>query len=129
MSLLGRKRKNGQPDPEFSELELARHRQILDPYMEKKRPPAQIRDKMDIAYRIEGQSVEIFVIREWYMDRTKKIEQPSAKATYVKDRDFWQVSWQRADLRWYPYDADPEVPSLKGFTKIVDADKYGCFWG
>lgn len=116
-------------EPEFSELELARYKEILDKFMDKRRPPVHIRDKMDISYRITGQTVDIFVIREWYRDPRKKIEEPIVRTTYVKDRDVWKIYWMRADLKWHEYPPDPESDSLEKVIKIVDEDPMGCFWG
>ena len=41
---------------------------LLEMYIENKRPPLEIRDKLDIGYRKEGQAFEIFEIRPNWMD-------------------------------------------------------------
>ncbi|MDF1537008.1 MAG: DUF3024 domain-containing protein [bacterium] len=96
---------------------------------EKRRPPAHIRDKLDIGYRIDGQSVEIFEIRPVWNDPSKKIEPSIAKATYVKSKNQLKVYWMRADLKWHGYQPCPEVKTLDEFLRVVDEDQYGCFWG
>ncbi len=47
----------------LAEIELARVHRAIDSFMQRRRPPAQIRSSVDIAFRITGQSVEIFEIR------------------------------------------------------------------
>jgi hypothetical protein len=59
----------------------------------------------------------------------EKIEQPVAKATYVRSRGVWKVYWQRADLRWHAYPPAPEVESLEDFLNLVHKDDHACFFG
>ncbi|MEO8614534.1 MAG: hypothetical protein ABI600_05285 [Luteolibacter sp.] len=40
----------------FTEFETARIEAAMSDFMAKHRPPVEIRDKLDIAYRIDGQS-------------------------------------------------------------------------
>ena len=98
-------------------------------YIQRKRPPANIRDKVDLSFRIEGQSVEIFEIRPVWNRPEEKIEAPIAKATHIKSRNLWKIYWQRADLKWHRYEPDPEVDSIDDFLDIVERDKYACFFG
>ena len=113
----------------FSEFEIKRIKKIVGRYIKENRPPANIRDKVDMSFRIEGQSVEIYEIRPLWDNPKEKIEEPVAKATYVKSRNIWKVLWQRADLKWHRYDPDPEVDSIDDFIKIVELDEYACFFG
>jgi hypothetical protein len=46
----------------FSELEIRKYTKIMEQYIERRRPSAHIRDKVDISFRIKGQSIEIFEI-------------------------------------------------------------------
>jgi hypothetical protein len=113
----------------LSEFEEKRCERIVGAYVEKHRPPARIRPELDIGYRIAGQSVEIFEIRPRWKEPTKKLEHSVAKATFVKTQRAWRVYWQRADLKWHIYEPAPLVKSLEAFLKIVEEDKYACFWG
>ena len=45
----------------FTEYETARIETAMSDFMIKRRPPLEIRDKLDLAYRIEGQSVSDFL--------------------------------------------------------------------
>ena len=103
--------------------------ELMENYIESMRPPADIRDKLDINYAIDKQSVIIYEIRPAFRDPSKKIESPNAKATYVKKEDCWKVFWMRSNLKWYPYDPKPKVKTLKKFLEVVQKDEYGCFRG
>lgn len=113
----------------FSEFETKRIHKILERYVEKTRPPENLRDEVDLSFRLDGQSVEIFEIRPFRNDPKEKIEEPIAKATYVKTRNLWKVFWQRSDLKWHRYEPDPEVDAIEAFIKIVEKDDYACFFG
>lgn len=113
----------------FTQLELQRCKKVLTQFLEHRRPPAHIRDQLDIGYRITGQSVEIFEIRPDWQDKSRKRETPVAKVTFVRTQNRWKVYWMRQDLKWHGYEPTPEVHSLEAFLNVVDRDEYGCFFG
>ena len=113
----------------LSEFEIKRCEKKVDKYIEKRRPPEHIRNKFDLAFRIEGQSVLLFEVREVWNRPGKKIESPFAKATYVKKHTIWKIYWRRADNKWHRYEPDPEVKQIEEFLAVVERDEYGCFWG
>lgn len=113
----------------FTEIDLRRIEKDLGPFMEKRRPPPHIRPELDLRYRISGQSLEIYEVRPDWQNPKAIMENPIAKATYVKTQDVWKVFWQRADLKWHRYDPLPMVERLAAFLKEVDRDPYGCFFG
>jgi len=78
---------------------------------------------------MKNQSFEIFEIRPQWDNPTNKIEQPVAKATYVKTRRTWKLYWMRADFKWYSYQPFPESKSLEKVLEEIDRDPSGCFWG
>ena len=47
----------------LTKLERKRCEKALTDFMSRRRPPPHIRDQIDVGYRIEGQSIEIFEIR------------------------------------------------------------------
>lgn len=98
-------------------------------FIEARRPPAHIRDKVDLSYRFDGRSVEIFEIRPNWNDPSQYHEQAVAKARYVISRNEWRVYWQRADLKWHRYDPVPEVDDIDDFLQLVAEDEYACFFG
>ena len=113
----------------LSEFEIKKIEKVIGRYIEEKRPPIGIREQVDLAYRIQNQSVEIFEIRPLWQNPDEKIEEAIAKATYIKSQKVWKIYWQRADLKWHRYEPNPEAKSIEQFISIVDEDNYGCFWG
>jgi hypothetical protein len=103
--------------------------EVVAAYIKEKRPPEEIREEVDLAYRIDNQSVIIYEVRADWKDRSRKIEERVAKATFVKSKECWKIYWQRADLRWHRYEPKSEVKRIDDFIKIVEEDQYGCFWG
>jgi hypothetical protein len=96
-------------------------------FLNSRRPPERIRNEVDLCYKIENQSVIIYEMRR-LMDSTQKIESPVAKTTFVKAQQLWKVYWMRGNLNWHLYEP-AEVKSFSQFTKLVDADSKGCFFG
>lgn len=114
----------------LSELETKRLEKAVGAFIEARRPPPHIRAKLDLAYRISGQSVEIFELRpSWDGEPGEIIEHPVAKATYVKSTALWRVFWMRADLTWHAYAPTPQVGNIEKFLALVAEDKHGCFFG
>jgi hypothetical protein len=113
----------------FSELELKRYHKTMQQYIDVRRPPPHIRNQLDLSYRIERQSVEVFAIRPAYKNLGSFIEEPVAKVTYVKRAKEWRVYWQRADLNWHRYEPKPCVRSLNEFISLIEEDEYCCFYG
>lgn len=113
----------------ISEFEIKRIEKLVGQVIESRRPAPHIRNKLDISFRIIGQSFEIYEIRPQWNDSTKKIEAPVAKATYVKSRKIWKLYWMRADLKWHSYQPFPTSNSLEEILEEINQDPHGCFWG
>lgn len=113
----------------FSELELKRCERDLQRFMERRRPPPHIRKELDLGYKVEGQSVEIFEIRPDWRDKTVVRIFSLAKATFVRSRNHWRVYWKRQDLKWHSYEPVSEVRHLEEFLSVVDEDDHHCFFG
>lgn len=101
----------------------------IENYLSYIRPPEEIREKLDISYRIEKQSVYIIEIRPNWLNPSNKIKSDIAKATFIKKNNHWKVYWKRANLRWNQYEPNPIISNLLDFIRIVEKDEYGCFWG
>jgi hypothetical protein len=114
---------------EFSEFEQRRIEKIVNAFLEKRRPPADLRKQLDLGFRLEGQSLELYELRPVWNDPNQYLESPVAKATFVKTRKFWRVFRQRADMKWHDYAPCPEVRSVEEFLSLVDRDENHCFWG
>jgi len=113
----------------ISEFEIKRCQAELEKFMTKHRPPADIRSEVDLGYKIENQSVEIFEIRPQWNNPDKIIEEAIAKATYVKNQKLWKVYWQRADMKWHSYEPKPSVKMIEDFLVLVEEDQHACFFG
>jgi hypothetical protein len=113
----------------LSKFEQKQSERIVGAFIEKRRPPANLREQVDLGFRVVDQSVEIFEIRSQRSQPEVKREHAVAKATYVKTDAVWRVFWQRQDLKWRRYDPAPEGDSLEAFLRLVDEDKHACFWG
>jgi hypothetical protein len=113
----------------FSEFEMKKVQVEVGRFIEAQRPPAEMRDQLDLGFKIENQSIILFEIRPRGNKPEEKIEAPVAKTTYLKSRGSWKVYWMRADLKWHKYEPYPELDQLVDFLDIVEADEYGCFWG
>ena len=113
----------------LSEFEIKRCEKLIADFIERRRPPARLRKEVDLAFRVNGQSIEIFEIRAHWTGKGKPIEHPIAKATHNKSKRNWKVLWQRADLKWHSYEPHPEVDTIDGFLAVVEKDEHGCFFG
>ncbi len=109
---------------------MARVQRAMDAFMQQRRPPPYVRQKLDLGFRVAGQSVEIFEIRPaWRGPANEKQELAVAKATYVRTRGIWRVFWRRSDLKWHGYEPRPEVKSIDDFAALVADDAHACFFG
>jgi len=43
------------------------------------------------------------------------VEEPIAKARYVKIRDVWKIYWMRADCKWHSYPPAPKWRPSRSF--------------
>jgi hypothetical protein len=103
--------------------------ETMENYLAKVRPSPEIRDKLDINYEIEDQSVILNEIRPVWRNPSEIKITGYAKATYVKNKNVWKIFWKRADNKWHAYKPHPSVNELKEFLSLVDEDKYRCFKG
>jgi len=113
----------------ISEFEIKRCEKAMDAFITQHRPPAHIRNEVDLGYQIENQSIEIFEVRPQWDNPSNIIRTPIAKATYVKNKNLWKIYWQRANLKWHAYEPLPTVKFLEEFLDTIGEDKYACFFG
>lgn len=113
----------------LNEFEQKRIERLVDAFKEARRPPVELRPKVDLGFRVSGQSVEIFEIRPRWDKPEAIFEHPVAKATFVRSKRHWRVFWQRSDLKWHSYEPAPVVETVEAFLALVDEDEYACFWG
>ncbi|MGF1565373.1 MAG: DUF3024 domain-containing protein [Flavobacteriales bacterium] len=103
--------------------------QAGEAFLEKRRPPEEVRANLDLGYRIDGQSVFVFGLRPNWGNPTETMESPVAKTTYVAAKKHWRVFWLRSNLKWYPYDPEPTVETIGDFFDVVNHDNHACFFG
>jgi hypothetical protein len=103
--------------------------EVMENFLDRIRPPENIRTMLDITYRIEQQSVVIYERRTVLNRQEKTTENEVAKATFIEASNCWKIYWLRPDKRWYSYEPRPRVNSLKAFVELVEEDVHGCFWG
>ena len=113
----------------LSEIELKRAEKCLASFMARRRPPPEIRAKIDLGYRIANHSVELFETRPAWDNPALTHESPVAKATFVRSKNHWKIYWKRQDLKWHGYQPSLEVKTLDDFLRVVEMDEYGCFFG
>ena len=113
----------------MNDLERKRIENAVAAFVAKRRPPLHLRDQVDLSFRFDGRSVEIFEIRPRWQRPGERGEESVGKARYMKSRDKWLVYWKRADLKWHKYGPSPEVNTVDAFLRLVDEDEYGCFFG
>ena len=71
----------------FNDIEKKKIEKTVESFLEKRRPPIEIRDKVDIGFKIDKYSIEIFEIRPIWDKPKEKINIPVAKTTYIKSKN------------------------------------------
>jgi len=113
----------------FTELETARNLAAIKWFLDRRRPPEQIRPKLDIACKLEGQVVDVFEIRPDWQDKTIIRHSPVARLRYVRTENVWRLYWMRSDLKWHAYQPAAVHKSLRAALEEVNADPCCCFFG
>jgi hypothetical protein len=115
----------------ISEFETHRLEKLLQRFCDEQGPSADIRDMLQWGFRIdpEGQGIELYEIRPYFMDASRKIESMIAKATYVKTSKSWKVYWMRGNMKWTRYEPCPNVKTAEAFLRLVKEDAFHCFFG
>ncbi len=115
----------------ISEFEQHRLESILKKFCDEKGPPAHIRDQLQWGFRVDPdqQTVELFEIRPYFMDASRKIESKFAKAAYVKTSKTWKIYWMRGTGNWTKYAPCPKMKTIEEFLKVVKEDEFHCFFG
>jgi hypothetical protein len=103
--------------------------EAMENFIERKRPPVHIRDKMDLGYRIEDQNIFVFDIRPQWNKPEVILHHDLAKCTYVKAKNHWKIFWMRGNGNWHSYSIEPIMDRVHEFAKIVEEDAACCFFG
>lgn len=113
----------------FSEFEIKKIEKVAADFLAVRRPPPEIRTKLDIGWRLDNQSIVIFEVRPVWREPSTINEYPFAKATYVRTQRIWKIYWMRQNLKWHSYEPTSEVKSVEAVFNTVNKDEYGCFFG
>ncbi len=73
---------------------------IIENYIESIRPPVEMRNKIDIGYSFENNTVIFFEIRPDWKGETQFHQYPFVKAKFVKSQKIWKIYWIRASGKW-----------------------------
>lgn len=112
----------------LNDLDLKRVQKAADAFLACRRPPAHLRDQVDLEYRVQGQSVELLEVRPAWDKPSEILRRPFAKATFIRTRNEWQVYWMPGNLKWRPYEP-AAVATVQDFFALVEEDRHACFFG
>ena len=75
--------------------------EVMEGYLINARPLEEVRNEVDINYKIESQSIIVFEIRPVWNNPSEKMESNVAKATFVKTENKWKIYWFKSDMKWH----------------------------
>jgi len=113
----------------LSEVQIRECLKATGEFLTKRRPPPELRDKLDFHADINNQEVTILSVRPAYNDPRRKAEYPIAKARWVGTQKVWRLFWMQSDMNWHSYKPLPESPSIATLLEEVDRDTHCCFFG
>lgn len=83
----------------LGEFEKKRCEKLVAQFIEHRRPAPHIRAELDLGFRVQAQSIDIFEVRPDWQDKGKYLEFPVAKATYNKSKRNLESLLDYAGLR------------------------------
>lgn len=112
----------------FDELELKRIQRTVGELCRKCSPPEHA-DQLRTVYEVEGHSVTMYEERPPRDGAGEWTRRGIARLRFYRSRDEWQLYWMRQDLHWHLYGPDAMPADLASLVTVVEADKYGAFFG
>jgi hypothetical protein len=113
----------------FTDFEQSVNTRVLQWFLQERRPPEEIRPRLDIGYSVASHTVDIFEIRPDWQDKSKIRHTPVARIKFVRTKEQWILYWMRRDLEWHAYEPDHVHSTLHSALKTIHADVHGCFFG
>lgn len=111
----------------FNDLEYHAVKNEVVAFIESIRPPKHVRKELDIVFTINDQSIEIGEQRPvWRGEPGEFSVLTSAKITYVRTNNVWNLYWMQASLKWELFQT---TDTLTDALEKVRTDEYGCFFG
>ena len=98
-------------------------------FLQKLRPPPEIRDKLDYHANITGCELVLIAVRPSFQDKIRTTEHPIARAKWVATRKRWRLYWMRADMKWHSYEPMPEAATMAAVLSEIRRDPHCCFFG
>ncbi|NCP84343.1 MAG: DUF3024 domain-containing protein [Bacteroidetes bacterium] len=86
---------------------------VGETFLEKRRSPEELRNQIDIGYRIDGQYVFIYETRPKWTNPSDFKERDIAKVTFVQTQNVWNVFWMNSNLKWIGYKPIALVKTIK----------------
>jgi hypothetical protein len=112
----------------FDELELKRIERAVGELCRRCSPP-QHADGLRTVYEVESHSVTAHEERSPWDGVGEWTRRGIARLRFSSARREWRLYWRRQDLRWHRYDPDEMPADLDSLVAMVEADKYGAFFG
>ncbi len=109
----------------LNETEIADIKRCMEFFMMKRRPPAFVRDEVDLQYRIWGNEVTIYRVN--YINN-KKYDSPIAKLVLNRPHTSWNLYSMIQPNQWIAAIKE-SIPSFSEAIKIVEDDVTCCFFG
>jgi hypothetical protein len=109
----------------MNELNIVEH--YIKTWVEKNRPPVEVRNELDLTYDYNDGIFILSEIRELFDGA--KIKSPCAKATLVKKNNTWKLYWMRSNMKWYLFETEVELNTIFDVLNEIEKDEYGCFFG
>lgn len=109
----------------LNEAEITDVKQCMESFMKKRRPPAFVRDEVDLQYRIIGN--EVIISRVNYINN-KKYESPIAKIVLNRPHTSWNLYSIVKPNQWIAA-IKVSRPSFSDAIKVVENDVSRCFFG
>ncbi len=96
----------------------------------KKRVPAHVLDKVNLSYKLRGNSVTIFENRApWHPDMKEWTSMPIAQIRYDDKTGKWTLYCADINDKWHEYyDIEP-TKNIGEILAEIDEDPTGIFWG
>ncbi len=105
------------------------NQKIVDSFIQGIRPPEHMRNQLDIGFKYERKTFEIFEIRPIYTRENEFQEISCAKFKLDEKQKAWKLYWQRASGKWMLYEGLPAADTIHEVLEHIKKDPHGCFWG
>ena len=101
----------------------------VESYINEKRPPKDMRNRLDLGFKFEKNTYEIFEIWPVWSSPNDYQKLSFAKFRYIKSKKIWKLYWMRASGKWQSYEPHPESSNIESILHCIEEDAYGCFYG